>query len=150
MKIYKANKRGFVIYLLLGTLLLAVAVFLLDIKTFSEKPFILLPLFGPAALLGWIYFDTYYIVENDCLRYKSAFMRGEVDILSIREIIVGKTMWSGIKPALAGNGLIIKYNRYDELYLAPESNSELIADLLKINVNIKVTDWKRVHTNSLG
>jgi len=49
-------------------------------------------------------------------------------------------MWSGIKPALARNGLIIKYAKYEEIYLAPENNDEMVADLLKINSEIKVKE----------
>jgi len=49
-------------------------------------------------------------------------------------------MWSGTKPALAKNGLIIKYSKYDEIYLAPENNNEMVTDLLKINPNIKVSE----------
>lgn len=49
-------------------------------------------------------------------------------------------MWSGIKPALATNGLLIKFNSYGEVYIAPENNDELIADLLKGNPGIKITE----------
>jgi len=49
-------------------------------------------------------------------------------------------MWSGTKPALARNGLIIKFNKYDEIYIAPERNNELISDLLKVNPEIKITE----------
>ena len=48
-------------------------------------------------------------------------------------------MWSGIKTALSTKGIIIKYNMYDEIYLAPENNNELISDLLKINQDIIIT-----------
>jgi len=148
MKVYKANRNGFVVYLLAGILLLTVVIFLLDRATFTEKPFILLPLISPIALLAWIYFDTSYSIENDRLRYRSAFIRGEINVGSIREIIVGKTMWNGVKPALAKNGLIIKYNKYDDIYLAPENNQELVADLLKINHTIEVVE--QVPVSRLG
>ena len=46
-------------------------------------------------------------------------------------------MWTGIKPALAKKGLIIKY-KYNEIYIAPQSNAELVADLLYINPEIKI------------
>ncbi len=49
-------------------------------------------------------------------------------------------MWSGIKPALARNGLIIRYHKYDEIYIAPESNDEMIDDLMKLNPSIKVIE----------
>ncbi len=46
----------------------------------------------------------------------------------------------GLKPALAEKGLIIKYNKFDTIYIAPESNEELIKDLLAINTAILVTE----------
>ena len=49
-------------------------------------------------------------------------------------------MWSGIKPALARNGLNIKFNQFDEIYIAPENNDEIITDLLKINPKINITE----------
>ena len=49
-------------------------------------------------------------------------------------------MWSGTKPALAKNGLIIKHHTYDEIYVAPENKTEMISDLLKVDSDIKITD----------
>jgi hypothetical protein len=34
--------------------------------------------------------------------------------------------------------LIVKYNRYDDVYVAPEDSDNLIRDLLAINPAIKV------------
>jgi len=139
MKIYKAKRKGLIHYLLIGFVLLPIVIFLLDKSTFTEKPFILLPLLSPLIILFWIYFDTYYKIENNKLLYRSGFLRGEIEIPNIKEIRKGKTKWSGTKPALATNGLIIKYNAYDEIYIAPENNSEMIVDLLKVNSEIKIT-----------
>ncbi|EAR12616.1 hypothetical protein PI23P_08320 [Polaribacter irgensii 23-P] len=139
MKIYKANRKGLINYLLIGFVLLPVIMFFIDKNTLTEKPFILLPLLSPLVLIFWIYFDTFYKIENNELIYRSGFLRGKVKIPMIKEIRKGKTMWSGIKPALARNGLIIKFNKYDEIYIAPESNNELISDLLKVNPEIKIT-----------
>ena len=140
MKIYKPNKKGLINYLLIGSVILPMIIFFLDKNTFTEKPFILLPLLSPLILIFWIYFDTYYKIVNNELIYRSGFLRGKVEIPTIKEILKGKTMWSGIKPALAKNGLIIKFNKYDEIYIAPESNNELISDLLKLNSEIKITE----------
>nr|WP_321225641.1 PH domain-containing protein [uncultured Psychroserpens sp.] len=140
MKIYKANRKGFINYLLIGSVILPIVVFFLDKNTFTEKPFILLPLLSPLILIFWIYYDTFYKIEKNELIYRSGFLRGKIEILTIKEILKGKTMWSGIKPALARNGLIIKFNKYDEIYIAPENNNELISDLLKLNSEIKITE----------
>lgn len=140
MKIYKPNRKGFINYLLIGSIILPIVVFFLDKNTFTEKPFILLPLLSPFILIFWIYFDTLYKIENNELIYRSGLLKGKIEILNIKEILKGKTMWSGIKPALATKGLIIKYNKYDEIYVAPENNNEMISDLLKINSEIKIVE----------
>ena len=140
MKTYKANRKGPINYLLIGFVILTCIFFFLKKESLEEKPFTSMLLLSPIALLLWIYLDTFYKIENQKLKYKSGFLRGEVDISEIREIIKGKTMWSGIKPALAKNGLIIKFNRFDEIYIAPESNDEVIIDLLKINQKINITE----------
>ena len=54
MKIYKANRKGFINYLLIGSLILPIIVFFLDKNTFTEKPFIFLPLLIPLILIFWI------------------------------------------------------------------------------------------------
>ncbi|MBD0823508.1 PH domain-containing protein [Aestuariibaculum marinum] len=138
MKIYKAKRKGLINYLLFGALVLPIVIFILDKNTFAQRPILLMPLAGPLILLIWIYFDTTYKVSDGNLYYRSAFLRGKIKISSIREIAKGKTKWSGIKPALSTNGLIVKFNKYDEVYIAPESNDELVNDLLKQNSEISI------------
>ena len=140
MKIYKAKRDGLILYVLIGIVLLPLIVFLLDTDNFMEKPFILLPLIAPLPFILWIYFDTYYKIKNEQLIYRSGFLRGKIDIKDIKAIIKGKTLYSGTKPAFAKNGLIIKYNKFDEIYIAPQSNDEMIEDLLKLNPAINITE----------
>lgn len=48
-------------------------------------------------------------------------------------------MWAGTKPALATKGLIIKFNKYDEIYIAPEDSDIMINAFLKINPEIIIS-----------
>ena len=142
MKVYKANKKGLVNYLLIVFLVLPVVIFLLDTDMFTAKPFILLPLFIPTIFVLWMYFDTVYKIENGRLIYRSAFLKGQIEISTITEITKGETMWVGIKPALSKEGLIITFNKQDKVYLAPESNDEMISHLLELNSKIKIVERK--------
>lgn len=142
MKAYKAKKKGIALYLLIVALILQLILPILG-KVFLKLPIYLSlislsPLNILIGLLIWLYFDTYYQIENGELRYKSAFIKGKIDINTIKKVTSGETMLVGIKPALAGKGLIIQFNKYDEMYIAPESNNEVINDLLAINKNIVV------------
>ena len=140
MKTYPAKRTGYINYLLIGTLLLPFITYWANSQLIHEKPFILLPILAPFLLILWGYLNTIYRIEKEELVYRSAFLGGRIAISNISEIVKGKTMWSGIKPALARKGLIIKFNKYDEIYIAPKNNEELISDLLKINPDIKITE----------
>lgn len=138
MKVYKANQKGPILYFIILLVLLPVVVFLADTEAFSEQPYILLPLMAPMGLLLHVFFGTMYKVSDGKLKYKSGFLRGEINISDIRQLIVGETMRVGLKPALASNGIVIKYNRYDEIYIAPENSLELAEDLKALNPTIEV------------
>ena len=138
MKIYKSKKDGLIKVLVIGFTLLPIIVFFTNTKVFMANPFPLLILYLPLSLILWIYFDTYYTIDGQKLKYHSAFIKGEIEINNIKEIVEGKTVWVGIKPALARKGLIIKFNKFDEIYISPISNEMMISDLIELNPNINI------------
>lgn len=89
-------------------------------------------------LLLWICLGTNYKLTTQKLFYKSGPIRGSVSIDVIKEIIPNKTLWTGLKPATAQKGLIIKYNIFDEIYISPSSNKLFIEELIKLNPSIKI------------
>lgn len=135
---FETNRTGFFKVLLLAAILLPLIFYFMDRSVILERPFILLPLLVPAALLVWFYVGTEYTIQEHKLLYKSAFIKGEIDIRKIREISKGKTMWIGLRPATATNGLVIKFNTYDEIYVSPKDHDTFIGALKQINGNIKV------------
>lgn len=104
----------------------------------SELFWITAVMVATAGLLLWIYFQTLYEISEGYVKYQTGPLTGKIDITSIKEIIVGKTLWSGWKPATARKGLIVKYNKFDEIYFSPESNEEFVKEILKINSEIKI------------
>lgn len=91
------------------------------------------------GFLLWIYFGTEYELTKTELKYKSGPIKGKIKIEEITEITKDKTLWSGLKPATARNGLIIKYRKFEEIYISPETNIVFINKILEINKNIKIT-----------
>ncbi len=91
------------------------------------------------GFLLWLNFGTEYELTQTELKYKSGPIRGKIEIERIREIIKGKSLWSGLKPATARNGLIIKYDKYEEIYISPKTNETFIEKILEFNKNIKIT-----------
>lgn len=92
------------------------------------------------GLVLWVYFGTSYSITQHTLSYRSGPIRGKIEIEKIKEIIKGKTLWVGLKPATSSNGLIIKYGSYDEIYISPKTNDLFIEKLLEHNSHIKVTE----------
>ena len=69
---------------------------------------------------------------------RSSILFGKFSISSIHKIAVNQTLWVGTRPATAKNGVIIYYNKYDEIYFSPSDNEAFVAALLEINPEIKV------------
>ncbi|HIB37557.1 PH domain-containing protein [Mesonia sp.] len=124
------------------TLFIGILIIKVSVYGFPETSFYISGIFIAltSVLLLWIYFQTYYQLSPSKLIYKSGPLKGEIEIKSIREIEKEKTLWSGLKPATARKGLIIKYNRFDEIYISPLDNNIFIEKILELNPNIKIVD----------
>ena len=90
--------------------------------------------------LIWTYKTTFYKIENSDLYWKSGSFKGKIDISKINKIeyhkgIIVPTIW---KPALSHIGLIITYNKYDDIYISPEKSEQFITQLLETNPNITI------------
>jgi hypothetical protein len=84
------------------------------------------------------YTHTYYTIDGNELRWRSSILFGKFSVSSIQKIAVNKTLWVGTRPATARNGVIIYYNKYDEIYFSPSDNEAFVKALLKINPEIEV------------
>ncbi len=86
-----------------------------------------------------IYTQTNYEIDSEFFHYQSGPIKGKLPIQQIREIDVNRTLWMGtLKPATALKGLIIKYNKYDEIYISPKTNESFVAEILKLNPEVKI------------
>jgi hypothetical protein len=93
------------------------------------------------GLLFWLYFGTNYeLSKKDGLIYRSGPFNGKINTDRITEIIKGKTLWVGFRPATARKGLIIKYDKYNELYISPKTNELFISKILELNNKIKISN----------
>lgn len=93
-----------------------------------------------AILLLWILLGTNYSIEGSYLKYKSGPLKGKIDIFRIHTIEHQKNWMvsTSLKPALGSKGLIIKYNKFDDIYISPKKKQEFIDALLEINSHIVV------------
>ena len=84
------------------------------------------------------YTHTYYRIDGDELRWRSSILFGKFSVSSIHKVAVNQTLWVGTRPATARNGVIIYYNKYDEIYFSPSDNEAFVAAILEINPEVKV------------
>ena len=91
-------------------------------------------------LLIWMLTGTSYILNKEYLLYKTGPIKGKIALDTIQKIEVGQTMYVGLKPATARKGIIIRYNKYDQIYISPNSNSSFVDELKKLNPSIEVLD----------
>ena len=92
------------------------------------------------CLLLWVFYGTSYKLTSTTLSYKSGPFKGDIAITDIHQIKKRKTLWVGLKPATASKGLIIKYNKFDEVYISPKTNDSFITEILKHNSTIKIIE----------
>jgi len=89
-------------------------------------------------ILGALLF-THYEIKGNILYWRSGILKGKINIDTINTIEKRKKgMYSGLKPALSEKGLIIKYNKYDEIYISPKTNESFINRILEINKAVEV------------
>jgi hypothetical protein len=91
-----------------------------------------------ALFLLWLFYDTRYEITKDTLKYKSGPIKGKIAIQEITQIVCGKTLWVGMRPATAKNALIITYKKYNEVYISPSSNELFVHEILKHNSAIEI------------
>jgi hypothetical protein len=92
------------------------------------------------GFLLWLNFGTEYELTQTELKYKSGPIRGKIEIQQIKEIVKGKSLWVGLKPATARKGLIVKYGKYEEIYISPKTNDTFVGKIMEFNKDIKITN----------
>ncbi len=80
-----------------------------------------------AFLFISIYKTTYFRLEEDYLFCRSLVFTKRIPYSSIRKVEKQKGIYAGIKFSTAWKGLVVHYNKYDELLISPE-NEELFLE----------------------
>lgn len=111
-----------------------------ETESLAVKIFVTILLTAVSSFMISLFYGTFYEINSDEILIQNGPINGKIKINSIKEIISNTTMWVGFwKPATAMNGLIIKYNKFDEIYISPKTNKKFIEEILKINPEIKIT-----------
>ena len=134
---------------LFSAVLLGVPIFIIALITLSiikgemtRDEYWVLPLvLVIVGFMLWFYYGTNYELNKDGFIYRCGPINGKINPNRIKEIVKGKTLWMGFRPATARKGLIIKYDQYGEIYISPKSNEAFIEQILELNRNIKISEY---------
>lgn len=88
------------------------------------------------GLVVWIYFTTYYVIEDDTLRVRSAFINKLIPIYDIRSI--KQTFNPLSSPALSMDRLEILYETHSTVLISPENRDVFLEELKKRNPSIRI------------
>jgi len=94
------------------------------------------------GLFLWIQLGTYYKIENGYLHHRSGPFFGKMKTSSIKKIKYHSGWYVPVlyRPSTDIVGVIITYNKFDDIYFSPQQRDEFVRDLLKINPEIEVID----------
>lgn len=90
--------------------------------------------------LFWMFFGTFYQLSSEKLYYQCGPIRGTIALERIREIVKGRTLWVGFRPATSRKGLIIKFDKFNEIYISPQTNEAFIAKILELKPDIIISE----------
>lgn len=140
---FQPKKDYLIAYVLGATNLLMLVVLIINPlfnKSFGIAEIIIsLTCFLPLVLLMFdIYKRTYYEVKNGVLTCRSSVFVKRIPVDKIASIVKSNSPIVGWRLALAQKGLIITYNRFDEVYISPENVQEFCAYLKQLNPNIRI------------
>ncbi|WP_333695560.1 PH domain-containing protein [Flavobacterium sp.] len=113
----------------------------LILKLSVPETWIAFVLFTSVSLLCmWILLDTNYVLGTENLHYKTGPIRGKIAIQSIRsvEFVDSWAPPSFTKASLDKEGLYIKYNGFDDIFISPKDRHAFVNYLLTSNPNILI------------
>lgn len=135
------NKFSYLIFIVLS-FPLGVLIYIYLTEPEESKPCLIFGVLLMSLFLFLLhaYKNTRYTINKDFLTYQMSFFHGEIDIQKIRKIEYNNSIFvnSILKIGWSHKGLIITYNNYDDIFLAPKNKEDFVIQILKINPRIKI------------
>lgn len=88
--------------------------------------------------------NTKYTIKNSQINCYSGPFKKTIKIDTINRIDFhdGIIIPVSLKLALNSEGIIIRYNKFDDIYISPKQNKKFINELIAINPNIQIINPK--------
>jgi hypothetical protein len=84
--------------------------------------------------------STFYeIRDKEDLICKMLFFKKQIPIQTIRKIERSNGLYVGWKMNTSWKCLVVHYNKYDELLISPENETEFIREITRLNNSISIT-----------
>lgn len=122
-------------------LLLAVAIIVLLCLPGEAVPipvFVILSLV--VALLWWMLASTRFEITNESLTAQTGPFRRTVPITSIVKVVYDDQLFkmSIWKVGCSHHGLMVHYDKYEDIYISPQPRDKFVEDLCRLNPSITV------------
>lgn len=124
----KRDKTFLVIFLFVFVLYSGIASY----SIIAENDYsVIWPFSGVLLFLALLFYliikTTYFVFEENQLVCRSLFFKRNISYSDIRKVEKQKGLYAGLKMSTAWKGLVVHYNKYDELLISPEREDEFIS-----------------------
>ncbi|MCW2262306.1 MULTISPECIES: PH domain-containing protein [Sphingobacterium] len=140
MKVFRSRQDPLMDAMIIGLILSMIVMMIVTLRTEQATFIEFVTIIGlPTLLIATLLLPRpRYTIDTPYFSYRTCIFRGKIAIDKIHKIEIGKTLWVGFKPAAARKGLIIHYNKYEEIYISPDGNDNFVNELLQYNPAIKI------------
>lgn len=130
--LFNTKKDFTLIFVFLFIFILLSSISLFSILFENDKS-LLWPFFGLVSFIALLFISisktTYFRLDEDVLFCKSLIFTKKIFYSSIRKVEKQKGIYAGLKFSTAWRGLVIHYNKFDELLISPEDEEIFIEKL---------------------
>ena len=126
-KKYRSNTKTIILYNFVGSVVIAVPLYLLGYY-FEQLNFLIAVAFSLPLTSIIISIPTIYIIDNEILIIRQSFVKTKIDIKTIKRI----------KALVREHDIKIRYKKYKQVTIYPKDKYAFINDLKNINSDIEV------------
>lgn len=119
--------------------MLAAVLYNLYLKNWEDSIVLFFVLILQQTLILGTIRTTHYIFEQDTLYCRSLIFKRRIPYESIRKIDQHTSLYAGLKMSTSFRGIIIHYNKFDELFISPAESERFITLLKERNQGILVS-----------
>lgn len=118
--------------------MLAAVLYNIYFQNWADATILFCVLFFQQLLIFGLIKTTNYTFEENTLYCRSLIFKRRLPYTSIRKIEQNTNLYAGLKMSTSFRGIVIHYNKYDELFISPVENDRFVALLKSRNSEIVI------------